>query len=162
MAFSGVGPVAFSPVSMVTATLGPNDAELGTVLESGGYKYVFVFNGGTTQISPGLGCCLQSSATQMSVTVSSATSVDALIGVVRHATLTTQTYGWVVTRGITPIQMLAASGTVSQRTPVELGANGLFAPVSNTTGNKAGACGIVLDDIVTGASGNAFMFSAFG
>lgn len=158
MSYNGLSPVQFSGgPSMVTTALGANDGELGTPVSTGGLQYVLVYNDGNSQISPGYGCVLQSGASGYSVTVSSVTSADLLVGVVRNATLTTGAYGYVVTRGITPVQMLASSGSVASRGLIELGANGLFAPVSNTTGNAAPACGQALAAIVSGASGSAFV-----
>lgn len=157
MAFNGVSPVRFGTLSMVTATLGPNDPELGTECLEGGLRYVFVYNGGNSQISPGYGVVLQSAATNYTCTVSAVTSADLVVGVVRHATITTGAYGWVVQRGITNIQMGATSGSVASRGLVEIGANGVFVPVSNTTGNQAGAIGQALAAISSSASGSAFI-----
>ena len=153
----GVSPIRFGSVSMVTASLGHNDPELGTRCQDNGIDYIFVYNDGGSQISPGYGAVLQSGVSGYSVTVSAATSTDLVVGVCRHATLTTGTYGWLVTKGITPVQMLASSGSVASRGLIEIGANGLFAPVSNTTGNAAPAVGQALAAIVSGASGNAFI-----
>jgi hypothetical protein len=157
MSFQSNYPIAFNSVSMVTATLGANDPELGTRLSTGGLEYVFVFNAGGEDIDPGLGAVLNSAATGMSVTVSSATSADIVVGVCRHATLPTDTYGWLVTRGVTPIEMGATSGTVAALGLVEIAANGVFVPVSNTTGNKATPLGKALAEIVSNASGNAYI-----
>lgn len=162
MAFQGVAPINFAGVSMVTASLGKNDPEVGTKLTVDGRDYVFVYNGGTSQISPGYGAVPQSSATGYTVTVSAATSADFCVGVCRHATLTTGTYGWLVQHGITPVQLGATnSSTVAQRGLLEIGANGVFEAVSNTTGNKAPACAVALEAVATGASGSAFV-SCFG
>ena len=160
MAYQGVAPILMGSVSMVTATRGVNDPEVGTKVNVDGRDYVFVYNGGTTQISPGLGAVLQSSATGYTVTVSSVSSADVVIGVCRHATLTTATYGWLVAKGITPVQ-LGTTVSVSQRGLIEIGANGVFEPVSNTTGNKAPAAGVALEAISTSASGSAYV-SCFG
>jgi hypothetical protein len=150
-------PVRFGSVSMVTTSLGSNDPELGQECMEAGVKYRFVYNAGNSQILPGYGVVLQSAATNYSITVSAATSADWCQGVVKHATLTTGAYGWVVTQGITPVQMGATSGSVASRGLIELGADGVFVPVSNTTGNKAGAVGQALAAIVSSASGSAFV-----
>ncbi len=162
MGYKGVAPIRFGTLSMVTATLGANDPELATKITEDGRDYIFVYNGGNSQISPGYAGCLQSSATNYSVTVSAATSADFVLGVCRHATLTTGTYGWLVSKGITPVQMGATnSSAVAQRDLIEVGANGVFERVSNTTGNKAAGVGQALDAIATGASGSAFI-SCYG
>ena len=93
----------------------------------------------------------------MSVSVSAVTSADIVVGVCRNATLTTGTYGWLVTKGITSIQMGATSGSVASRGLVEIGANGVFVPTSLTTGNLAPAVGQALAAIVSSASGSAYV-----
>ena len=148
-------PVAFAGVSQVTATLGANDPEPGYRQTVGDEDYVFVYNAGTTQISPGLGAVL-SAVTGYSVTVSSTTSVDFLVGVCKHATLTTATYGWLVTRGFTSVEMGGTSGTVAAGGLIELGDDGEFYPVSNTTGNGP-VVGKAMEAIVSSASGQAFI-----
>lgn len=159
MAYQGVAPIRFGTLSMVTATRGPGDPEVGTKCTEDGRDYVFVYNEGTTQASPGYGLVPNSGTTTgYSATVSAATSADCCLGVVRHATLTTGTYGWIVVKGVTSIQMGATnSSTAAARGLVEIGANGVFEAVSNTTGNKAPACGLALAAITTGASGSAYV-----
>lgn len=158
MAFDSVGPVIFKGgVSNVTATLSANDPEVGARRWDGGREYVFVYNDGGEQIDPGFGAVLQSGATGYSVTVSSVTSADIVVGVCRNATLTTGTYGWLVSRGITNVEMNATSGTVAAGGLIEIGANGDFSPVSNTTANLAPAIGKALEAIVSSASGSAYI-----
>lgn len=158
MAFEGVGPVTFDGgVSMVTSSLGANDPQVGAIKIEGGREYVFVYNDGGEQIDPGFGAVLQSGATGYSVTVSAVTSADIVVGVCRNATLTTATYGWLVRRGITPVEMNATSGTVAAGGLIEIAANGDFSPVSNTTANLAPAVGKALEAIVSSASGSAYI-----
>jgi hypothetical protein len=163
MAYEGIAPIRFDSVSNVTATRGPKDPEVGSRCTDGGIDYVYVYNGGTdAQISVGRGAVLQSSASGYTVTVSSVTSADFVIGVCRNATLTTGTYGWLVAKGITKVQMKAgASATVAQRGLIEIAADGFFAPVSLTTANLAPACGVALEAITSGTSGSAFV-SCYG
>jgi hypothetical protein len=94
-------------VSAVTATKSV-DLDLGTIRYEGGRVYQYVYNKGTTAASPGYGMCL-SAATGFSVTVSSVTGVDACFGVVYNATLTTNTYGWIVKQGFVPLEAHADS-----------------------------------------------------
>ena len=158
MSFNSPYPLVFGGgVSMVTATLGANDPEVGTRVNVAGRDYVFVYNEADSQISPGYGAVPNSAATGMSVTVTAATSADCVIGVCRNATLTTATYGWLVTRGVTPVQMGATSASVAARGLIEIGANGVFVATSLTTGNKAPAVGVALAAIVSSASGNAYI-----
>ena len=157
MSYEGLSPIRFDSVSMVTATLGAGDPQVGDKCTTGGRDYIFVYNDGGEDIDPGLGATLQSGATGMSVTVSTVTSDDIVIGVCRHATLTTATYGWLVTRGITNLEMNATSGTVAAGDLLEIGANGDFQKVSNTTGNLAPAIGQALEAIVSSASGSCYV-----
>lgn len=155
MSFQSISPIGFGPVTAVTATRGANDPELGSERVEGANRYLYVYNDGGANIPTALGCVLQSGATGYSVTVSSVTSADVLVGVAVN-TLTTGTYGWVVTRGITSVKMIATSGSVAAGGLIELGANGLFAPVSNTTGNGP-VVGKALAAIVSSATGSAFI-----
>jgi hypothetical protein len=157
MAVYSVGPVAFDTPSMTTATPGRNDAQLGTRIQYEGNEYVFVYNDGNSRIPVGYGAVLQSGASGYSVTVSAATSADLMVGACKFASINTGYYGWLLTKGFGTVQMLASSGSVASRGLLELGANGLFAPVSNTTGNAAPAVGQALAAIVSGASGSAFI-----
>ena len=157
MAFQGLSPVRFGSVSMVTAALGANDPELGTTAVVDGLEYVFVYNAGGEDINPGYGCVPNSASAGYSVTVTSATFVDFCQGVAKHATLTTDTYGWVVTKGVTPIEMGATSGSVAALGLVYLGANGVFVPASNITGALAPVAGKALAAIVSSASGSAYI-----
>lgn len=108
--------VTFGTPSMVTATKGANDPELGTRWQVGGREYVFVYNAGNSQISVGRAATL-SGVTGYSVTVSSTINADHIVGVCYNATLTTGTYGWLLTRGIgtiiTSTSVALATGTVA-------------------------------------------------
>lgn len=157
MSFYGQSPIRFGSVSMVTATLGNNDPEVGTRVTEASGEYLFVYNGADSSAPVGFGMVVQTASTGFSCTITSVTSADICVGVVKHAAITTGTYGWLLTRGYCTVEMLATSGTVAERGLLELGAAGLFAPVSNTTGNKAPAVGIALAEIVTGASGSAYI-----
>lgn len=114
-------PVEAESVSNVTAT---NSVDLGTVRLVSGEEYVYVYNDGGSQISVGYGAVM-SGNTGMSVTVSATTFFNVCIGVVKHATLTTATYGWLLTKGFTNVKMEASnSGIVG--TPLYLGLDGTF------------------------------------
>ena len=148
MAFQGLDPIRFGTVSMVTATLGDNDPELGTRAVVDGLEYVFVYNAGGEQIDPGYGCVPNSASAGFSVTVSSVSSADVLQGVCYNATITTDTYGWVVTKGVVPVEVPDAAAALAQ---IELEGNGAF------VGGTARVCGKALAAIASGASGNAYI-----
>lgn len=152
-----VSPVRMGGVSMVTATLGPNDPQLGDEAQEGSTKYLFVYNDCNSSLAVGTGVILQSAASGYSVTLSSVTG-DRILGVVKNAAITTAAYGWVVTKGFTTVQMMSASGTASAaQTPLQIAANGLFAPASNVTGNVGGQLGWSLAVIASAASGAAYI-----
>lgn len=151
-----VGPIRFGSVSMVTTSIGPNDPELGTVVQDGGCHYLFVYNGGGHTAPVGYGVVPNSATTGYTVTVSAATSADLCLGVVKHSPLVTGAYGWVCVKGPTSVQM-HADASAAARGLLEIGANGVFVPVSNTTGNKAPAAGITLAGIASAVSGSAWI-----
>ena len=118
-----------SPVSMVTATLGANDPEIGSTIENGDEKYIFVYNTGSS--TAGIGCgVICSGVTNYSVTVSSLTHVDTPIGVVKHAAIPTGSYGWVLQRGFTSAQ---AGSAVATGNALTLGADGTWQAQLTTT-----------------------------
>ncbi len=122
-------PIRFGSVSMVTGTLGPNDPEPGMVCQDGDERYIFVYNNGTSQITVGCGA-VATAVTGYSVTVSSITHVDYPVGVCKHATLTTGTYGWLLQKGFS--QAKAGSALVAGDL-VCLGVDGGWVPKLATT-----------------------------
>jgi hypothetical protein len=124
MTVSSISPLRFGSVSAVTATRGVNDPEVGSVCQEGDETYRYVYNNGNSQISIGQMAVL-SAVTGYSVTVSSTTMVDIPVGVCKHATLTTGTYGWLVTRGFTPVKAGPDSG-LAAGTLLIVGADGAW------------------------------------
>jgi len=157
MAYSSNSPVSFFPISATTSALGANDGELGTRRYEQGREYVLVYNDCNSNMAIGQGITLQTGASGYSCTISSVTSVDIVVGVVRHQTISTGYYGWAVTKGITYVKMMATSGTVAAGDLLEIGGNGLFYKASNTTGNIAPAVGKALEAIVSSATGLAYV-----
>lgn len=155
MTVYNASPVVFIGLSQVTATLGSKDPEVGSIYRSGDEVYMFVYNAGTTQIVPGDGCIV-SAVSGYSVTVSSVTGVDNLVGVCRHATMTTATYGWIVQKGFVQVNM-GANNSAAAGELVVLGTDGKFAPKSLSTGNPANAAGKFMAAIASGASGTAYI-----
>ena len=156
MAFYGNEPVRFSAVSMVTATLGTNDPQVGATTREGDEDYVFVYNTGSSTVNIGHAAVL-SAVTGYSVTVSSTTSSDLAVGVCKHSGIATGEYGWLVTKGFTTVEMITASGTVAAGDLLHLAADGELAPVSNATGSTDNVVGKAMAAIVSGASGMAYI-----
>ena len=158
MTYNAGLPVKFRGVSFTTASLSSKDPQLGTrTYDSDGNEYIWMYNAGNSQILPTYGVVPQSGvSTAFSMTLSSATSADVAVGLVKHATIATGNYGFVLVKGIGTVEVLASSGTVATNGLMEIGANGLWAPRSNTTGNGP-AQTKALEEIVSGASGSAFV-----
>lgn len=144
--------VFFESVSNVTAT---NSVEVGVERKVGDETYRYVYNAGNSQIPPSYGCVL-SAVTGYSVTISSITGVDFLVGAVKHATLTTGTYGWVLTQGFMPVEMEADNSAAAGQI-LALAADGEFALKSNSTGYPTPAVGKAMAAVASGASGDAFI-----
>lgn len=150
----GAGPIRFNSVSMVTATLGANDGELGDLAEVGEEKYILVYNAGNSQISVGH-CAVASAVTGYSVTVSSTTMLDVPVGVVKHATLTTGTYGWLLTRGFGPAASVANSGIAAGQL-LCAGGDGKLAVKSISTDAPAPVIGKCVVATASGGVADAF------
>lgn len=119
--YQGLSPIENEGVSAVTAT---NSVDLGTCRTHNGEDYVYAYNDGAGQIVPGQGVVM-SGNTGFSVCVSSTTFFNVCVGVVKHVTFTTATYGWLLTRGFSNVKMGDnASGVVGE--PLYLGASGCF------------------------------------
>jgi hypothetical protein len=148
-------PVLFAGKSMVTASLGANDPEPGYRMTDGDEDYVFVYNAGASDIEPSYGAVL-SAVSGYSVTVSSTTSVDFLVGVCKHATIAAGSYGWLVSRGFVEVEMEADNSAAAGQL-LTLAEDGEFALKSNSTGYPAPAVGKAMAAIASGASGTAFI-----
>lgn len=142
-------------LSMVTSSLGPNDPKVGDKCIVGNEEYLFVYNLGSSTLGQALACTV-SGVSGYSVTVSTTTSTDYLVGVCKNADIATGSYGWVVTKGFCQVTMIATSGTVTAGGQIELGADGKFAPRSNTTGN-GNFVGKAMATIASSATGTAFV-----
>lgn len=129
MTVTSVGPIRFDTISAVTATRGAKDPEVGTVVREGDEEYIYVYNTGNSQISVGYGAVC-SAVTGYSVTVSSLTHTDVPIGVCKHTTLTTGTYGWLLRRGFGKAHALSALVAADL---VCLGVDGKWVPKLATT-----------------------------
>lgn len=120
MAFQSVGPVLFESVSAVTAT---PSVDVGSIRIEGDEKYIYAYNAGNSQISVGRAAVV-SAVSGYSVTVSSVSGGFA-VGFVKHATLTTGTYGWLVTRGfVDSVTNAMASTALAAGDAIQLGVDG--------------------------------------
>ena len=140
-------PIHIEPVSAVTLT---NSVQPGETRFINGEEYLYVYNVGNSQISVGNHAVLSSNS-GFSVTVSSITQYDFPIGFVKHATITTGAYGWLLTRGFTYVNMAANASATTADVLYPAGAGQVAA-----AGNAVSAgCGIVLQPIGYVCSGAA-------
>lgn len=151
------GPIRFDgpSVSGVTATLGANDPKPGEICSYEGEQYVYVFNAGGSTIGKGF-CATVSALTGLSVTVSTITSVDFVVGVCKHTAIPTLNYGWLMTKGIATVVMEADNSAAAGQL-LTVAADGEFAMKSNSTGYPSPAIGKALSAIASGGSGHAYI-----
>ncbi len=154
MKFRSVGPVVEEGVSAVTAS---PSVELGTRRWEKGEEYVYCYNAGGGQASVNLGVKFVTGASGYSIAATSLTDVfNPCAGVVKHATLTTDTYGWVMTKGFVNVKLVSAS--TADYKMIALGAAGSFIEASGTTTlGTAAVVGHLLSHN-TGAGGSAYAF----
>lgn len=143
-------------LSAVTGTPGRQAPSLGTRLWADGKEWIYVYNEGTSQASPGYGLTVNAVSgcvSPYSCTVSS-NSGSPLVGVVVHATLTTATYGWVCSKGVVPA-MPGSSYAVG--IPLALDLNGVFVTAIVTAIHQG-----VAIPTVTGVTGTATSAMVYG
>lgn len=153
MSFKSADPVLFYGKSHVTASLGSNHPEVGTLVTfEDGNTYRWVYNESNTDISPTYAVQINSAATGYSVTVTNATNTGKAIGVVKHATLTTATYGWVLVQGFGTIEM-GADNSAAVRANIYVGADGTGAGAAASEHPYA----TIVSAAASGASAGAYI-----
>ncbi len=148
-------PIAFGSVSATTNSRGPSDPRVGDVRTVGNENYLYCYNNGNSQILPGDGVVV-SAVSGYSVTLSSTTGVDLLVGIVKHSTIATGYYGYVCTRGFTQVNM-GANLSAAAGALLVLAADGKFTNKTISTGYAAAAKVKTMDAIASGASGTAYV-----
>ena len=149
MSFYSDTPVLFGGISGVTATRGGKDPELGARINYAGNQYVYVYNAGNSEAYPGTGMTLIAGATNYSCTISTTAGLDQPVGVVRHATLATGAYGWLLTKGIGTAYTSAA---IAAGTGLQIAANGLWTTGSTFCVSKL----LVATSAATNITGSAY------
>lgn len=150
-------PIVMYGKSHVTASLSSRHPAVGTFKSFDGEDYVWVYNACNSQINPGYVCIPQSGMSVASITLTSTTNSGKAFGIVKHATLTTATYGWLLRRGVVNVEMNGTSGTIASGGDIGIGADGVCTPVTQATGILSPAFGQALEAIVSGASGSAYV-----
>lgn len=151
----GLSPLRFVGPSFTTTSLGINDPQVGDVARIGDENYLFVYNAGNSNILVGDGVIV-SAVSGYSVTVSSTTSVDMLVGVCKHGTISTAGYGYVCTRGFTQVNM-GANLSAAAGAGLILAADGKFTYKTISTGYVAPVQVKAMEAIASGASGTAYI-----
>jgi len=136
MTMNFFGPVAYD--EQISAVTGNPSNEIGARRYHKGEEYVYCYNAGGSQISPTYGVKLITAASAYSVAVTSISDVaNPFVGVVKHATLTTGTYGWVMTKGFSLLEAHANSTITGNYMALALGVDGTFhqsVPVTDAVG----------------------------
>jgi len=145
----------FGTPSLVTATRGVNDPQVGDTRRYGDEEYRFVYNAGNSVIPVGHATTL-SAVTGYSVTVSTVTGVDIVVGVAKHESIATGYYGWLLTKGFTSVEM-GANNSAAVGEILTVGVDGTFAMKSSVTGHTGPVLGKVMEAIASGASGMAYV-----
>lgn len=118
--FNSIDPILVTSISNVTATRGTKDPQLGTRITYKGNQYIYVYNGGGSQIDVGKVGVALNGCTEFTCTVS-AVSGDIPVGVCLHNTLTTDTYGWLLTKGY---GVAFANSATTVGSPLQINSNG--------------------------------------
>lgn len=155
MSVFSAAPIRFFSASMVTATLGQNDPEVGQVYREGDETYRFVYNAGSSTISPGY-CAILSGVTGYSVSVSSTTMIDIAVGLCKHAAIATGSYGSLLIEGFAPVQM-GADNSGAAGALLGIGVDGTVVAKTLSTGFMAPAIGKLMSAAASGTSGMAYV-----
>jgi hypothetical protein len=152
------GPVVFTEsVSAVTAT---PSVQLGTERQVGDELYRYVYNVGSSTAGVGYGVTV-SATTGWSCTVSTTTSADIVIGVVKHVAIPTGSYGWVMTKGFAKVVM-GADNSAAAGVMLTVGTDGTFAHATQTTNTAISPIvGKAMEAMASAGSGSAYL-SLFG
>jgi len=153
MALYSAAPIISGGISMVTATPGRNDPQLGQRVTFGNKDYVYIYNAGGSDIPPSWGCVPAAGASNCSATLSSAL-YDTVLGVCQHTTIPAASYGWVAYRGVVNVY---ASAAIAAGAFMTVGANGIFTTyVCGTTGKEIGKF-LTVASAATGVTGTAYI-----
>lgn len=148
MAYQSLSPVLFESVSAVTAT---PSVDLGIRRIVDGNEYIYCYNAGNAQISQGMPGLINSANSGFSVSVSNAASQagwNKFVGVAHNATLTTGTYGWLMSRGVALIALDASAVSMNSGDLLALGVDGGFVAAVGTSATAV-PIGFAINSIVT-------------
>lgn len=125
-------------VDSISAVVTSPVAALGQRREEGGYKYVYAYHADTTQVVPNMGVAPATAGSSTSFMYTTNPG-ELCVGIVKHTTFTTATYGWLLVKGYVATFTAATPGTVAVGDCIMISTNGVFnAGVSVTSGNICG------------------------
>jgi hypothetical protein len=153
MAVHGLGPVCFESVSNVTAT---PSVELGEIRFYNGEYYEYVY--AVKELPVGYGA-VYSGTSGHSCIATGAVSGEFCAGFVKHAAISSGSYGWLLKKGVVDVKNARASTAPSVNQPAYLGSDGGFVSETPaaTSAVDAGHCiGKVLSAGASGGTGASF------
>jgi hypothetical protein len=146
-------PIICEGISSVVATRTSKSPEPGQRIVYNGVEYVYIYNGGTTDLPPTYGIAPQTACSGYTGTISTA-AYDTILGVCQHTTITAGAYGWVACKGVVRVFTSAAISTGAFLT---VGANGYFGTyVCGTTGKEIGKV-LVASSAATNVTATAYI-----
>lgn len=149
MSFQGVSPVSFESVSAVTAT---PSVDLGTRRTWNNESYIYVY--AATPISQSVGA-IMSGVSGYTCFATGIISGAFCIGFAKHESLTTGTYGWLLTRGFVSSAVNGMVSTAIAATDgIMLGVDGKIANAAASVGGHL----IGKAMTATGSAGSASFF----
>ena len=149
------GPALEESVSAVTDS---PSIQVGTRRWYQGEEYVYCYNQGTGTAPVSRGVKLATGASGYTVAVTTATDAfNPCVGVVKHAAITSSSYGWVMVKGFCNVTV--ASASTADYKGIALGAaSGIFVEASGTSTIGTALCIGYLVSHNTAASGQAYAF----
>lgn len=157
MTFQSVGPVRFEAISATTLT--PSQ-QLGERITHAGEEYVYCYNAGGGQISKGMVAKLITGTSGYSVAATALTDVfSPAVGAVKHATIATSGYGWIMVKGFLNVNPVSA--TTGDYVPLACGASGQVVAWAATGATQGLAIGFALN-ANTAAAGSMYAFIKTG
>jgi hypothetical protein len=149
-----VGPVFEETPSATTQT---PSVSIGQRRIWAGEEYVYCYNAGAGAISTTVGVKFITGASGYSIAATSLTDVfNPCVGVVKHTSMLTADYGWVLVKGFSNVKVVSA--LTGDYRMLALGAAGSFIEASGTTTLGTGTkCAMALSHN-TGAGGLVYAF----
>ena len=147
MAFSFADPISFESVSAVTAT---PTVELGTLRSSGGELYEYVY--AVKALPVGYGCVLTGTSGHSAI-ATGVVSGEFAAGFVKHAEISSGSYGWILKKGVVDLKNGRLSTAAVVNECIRLAADGAICSDSNVATTSIDGGFVVGKVLSAGASG---------